>query len=148
MGNDKPGRHNSGLEVGTLRNLYPSQDRMIIFGGEGDSLYTDTWQYTNAGTIGIQQVSQSIPRSFSLEQNYPNPFNPVTNIKFNVAEAGNVQIIIYDGIGRLITNLVNEQLTPGKYSVDFDASKFSSGLFFCVLKAGEYTETRKMLMIK
>jgi hypothetical protein len=138
-----PGRRwgHSGIYI-------PSQDRMIIFGGEGDSLYTDTWQYSNTSTIGISQVSQTIPKKFQLEQNYPNPFNPVTNIKFNIAASGIVDIKIYDGIGRFIKTLVNESLSPGMYSVDFDGTKFSSGLYFCVMKTEGFTETRKMILVK
>lgn len=126
----------------------PAQDRMIMFGGEGDSLYNDTWQYSNVSVIGVEQISNIVPKTFGLEQNYPNPFNPATNIKFNVAMQGNVQIIIYDGIGHFITNLVNEELAPGTYNVDFDGSKFASGLFFCVMKTADYTETRKMILVK
>ena len=58
---------------------------MIIFGGEGDSLYTDTWQYNNVSVIGIEPISNTVPDEFKLEQNYPNPFNPSTKIKFGIS---------------------------------------------------------------
>jgi hypothetical protein len=126
----------------------PSQDRMIIFGGEGDSLYTDTWQYSNVSAIGIQQVSQNIPKNFSLEQNYPNPFNPMTNVKFQIPNAGFVKLIIFDITGRQITTLVNGNLEPGTYKVDWNASNYPSGVYFYRIETSAFTQTRKMILIK
>lgn len=126
----------------------PTQDRMIIFGGEGDSLYADTWQYSNVSTIGIQQISNTIPEEYLLEQNYPNPFNPVTNVRFQIPKAGFVKIIVLDVTGREITTLVNENLTPGTYESNWDASGFSSGVYFCRMETAGYSETRKMLLVK
>ncbi len=138
-----PGRRwgHSGIYI-------PSQDRMIIFGGEGDSLYTDTWQYSNAGAIGVHPVSQNIPKNFTLEQNYPNPFNPMTNVKFQMPNAAFVKLTVFDILGREVSTLVNEQLEAGTYEVSWDASAYPSGVYFYRIKAESYSETRKMLMIK
>lgn len=89
-----------------------------------------------------------IPDKFSLRQNYPNPFNPVTKIKFDIPKHSNAKIIIYDLLGKLITTLVNEQLQPGSYSVDWDGSGFASGVYFYSLVTDQYTETKRMVLLK
>jgi hypothetical protein len=103
---------------------------------------------TTDGGIGIQNISSEVPSSFTLHQNYPNPFNPVTNIKFDIQKSSDVKIIISDVMGREITTLVNEQLKPGTYEVDWDASNYTSGVYFYKLYTGDFAETRKMILIK
>jgi len=100
------------------------------------------------GITGIKPLSNNIPGAFKLYQNYPNPFNPATNIKFEVPENSFVNLLIYDELGRLVTNLVNEHLKPGTYEVNWDASKYSSGIYYCKLITGTYNESRKMVLIK
>jgi len=107
-------------------------------------------------TIGIHPVSSEIPINFSLSQNYPNPFNPATKIQFAIplsrgvdAEGGRgVLLKVFDLLGREIATLVNEKLNPGTYEVDWDASNYPSGVYFYTLSAGEFKETRKMVLIK
>ncbi len=104
---------------------------------------------TNGGSItSIEPVNNIIPQKFSLSQNYPNPFNPVTKIKFSIQVTENVSLTIYDVLGRKITTLVNSELQPGNYEVNFDAGKYSSGIYFFTLSAGSFSETKKMLMVK
>jgi len=109
---------------------------------------------TNGGnTIGILSSSLQIPRSFSLHQNYPNPFNPVTNIRFGIPALGNggdrfVKLIVYDLLGREVATLVNEQLKPGSYEVDWDGSGFASGVYFYSLVTPDFVETKRMVLIK
>ena len=90
----------------------------------------------------------NIPSSFKLEQNYPNPFNPVTKINFAIPVRGIVTLKIFDILGREIKTLVNEIKSAGNYSVDFNGSEFSSGVYFYQLKAGNFNDTKRMLMIK
>jgi hypothetical protein len=101
----------------------------------------------------VNQISKDIPKEFILSQNYPNPFNPTTKIKFEIPldvkrERSNVKLIIYDILGKEISTLVNESLQPGTYEVTFDGSNLSTGIYFYVLKAGDYIETKKMVLIK
>jgi hypothetical protein len=124
------------------------QDRMIIFGGQGDSLYKDTWQFSNVSVIGIQQINNNIPKNFLLEQNYPNPFNPITNIRFQLSNGGVVRLIVLDVNGREITTLVNDNMEPGVYEIKWDASGFSSGIYFCRMETAGYSDTKKMLLVK
>lgn len=103
--------------------------------------------------IGITQLGTSVPENFSLEQNYPNPFNPSTNIVFSVPATGKgssseVELVVYDLLGRKTGELVKEKLAPGKYSVDFNASELPSGVYFYVLKAGDQSMSRKMILVK
>lgn len=102
--------------------------------------------------VGIISLGNEIPKSFSLCQNYPNPFNPVTKIKFDIP-AGNgrdyfVKLIIYDILGKEVATLVNEELKPGTYEAEWNAADFSSGIYFYKITAGDYTETKKMVLMK
>ncbi|HEY5536461.1 MAG TPA: C39 family peptidase [Ignavibacteria bacterium] len=97
---------------------------------------------------GIINISNDIPTEFSLQDNYPNPFNPSTNIKFNVAKLSDVKIIVYDVLGREVQTLVNESLKPGTYEAVFDASSFSSGVYFYKLITNEFVEMKKMILLK
>lgn len=90
----------------------------------------------------------TLPEKFTLSQNYPNPFNPTTNIKYQIADNSFVTLKIFDVIGREVKTLVNETKTPGSYSVDFNASDLSSGVYFYKIQAGDFSETKKMMLIK
>ena len=99
--------------------------------------------------IGIQPVSGNVPGSHQLYQNYPNPFNPSTNINFDIpAGAVNTQLAIYDLLGRQVEMIVNQQLQPGRYSVSWNAAKYSSGIYFYKLVSGNYTKTNKMVLVE
>ncbi len=98
--------------------------------------------------VGVTPISNETPTSYKLSQNYPNPFNPVTKIEFAIPKQGLVTLKIFDILGREVTTLVNEVKIPGNYSIDFDASRLSSGTYFYKLSAGNFIETKKMLLIK
>lgn len=106
------------------------------------------YKTTNGGITAIQQTGNEIPITFSLSQNYPNPFNPATQISFEIPKTSIVNLTLYDATGRVIAQLVNQQLSPGSYKVDWDASNYPSGVYYYRLQAGEYTETKKMVLIK
>lgn len=104
--------------------------------------------------VGLVSQNNEIPKDFSLSQNFPNPFNPSTTIKFTVPSAGqrhafDVQLKVYDISGREVLTLVNEKLKAGTYSLKWDASVYSSGVYFyrMTTDAG-FTETRKMILVK
>lgn len=98
--------------------------------------------------IGIQPISAEIPKSYSLFQNYPNPFNPVTKIRFELPNAGNVKLTIFDALGKEIKLLVNENLLAGVYATDFEASLYPSGVYFYRLQSGSFNQSKKMILIK
>jgi hypothetical protein len=88
------------------------------------------------------------PESFSLNQNYPNPFNPSTLIRYNIAEASEVRLAVYDILGRRVAVLVNELQTPGAYTVNFNANHLASGTYIYRLEAGNFVSIKKMMLIK
>ncbi|MBZ0202665.1 MAG: SBBP repeat-containing protein [Ignavibacteria bacterium] len=98
--------------------------------------------------IGIQSISNEIPKQYSLSQNYPNPFNPTTNFEFRIADFGFVNIKIFDLSGKEVETLVNENLGAGTYKVDWNASNYSSGVYFYKLEVSGFSETKKMILIK
>lgn len=114
------------------------------------------WSVGAAGTliklngivIGITNHQNEVPKIFSLEQNYPNPFNPTTKIVFTMPKAGNVDLKVYDVLGKEVTTLVNEFKQAGKYSVDFNGTNLASGVYFYKIVAGDFTATKKMSLIK
>ena len=90
----------------------------------------------------------SVVSDFSLEQNYPNPFNPSTSIKFSVPSSEFVSLKVYDVLGNEVSTLVNEQKAPGNYEVRFEAGNLASGVYIYTLKAGNFTQTRKLMLMK
>lgn len=116
---------------------------------------------TNGGDttflVGLQQISIQVPKDFKLFQNYPNPFNPKTNIKYSVmskvkGQMSNIKLSIYEITGKEITVLVNQKQNAGTYEVDWNATGYSSGIYFykitVVNRKEVFSETKKMLMIK
>ncbi len=99
--------------------------------------------------VSVERIEDFIPANIYLEQNYPNPFNPTTVINFGITKAANVDLRVYDMLGREVAVLVDNQfMEAGKYSSKFDASKLSSGVYLYKLKAGDFELTKKMQLIK
>ncbi len=86
--------------------------------------------------------------TYHLEQNYPNPFNPTTNITYSIPQSGQVQLRVYDVLGNKITTLVNEQKPVGTYEVEFNANNLSSGIYFYKIVSGNYTNIKKMILLR
>ncbi|MCE1165530.1 MAG: T9SS type A sorting domain-containing protein [Bacteroidetes bacterium] len=97
---------------------------------------------------GITVVGNENPVGFNLSQSYPNPFNPTTKIQFSVPKKSFVNLVVYDMLGRTVATLVNEVKNPGNYLVDWNSSNLTSGTYFYRMTAGEFTETKKMIMVK
>ena len=107
----------------------------------------DTVDYS----VGINQISSVIPERFSLSQNYPNPFNPSTKIKFDIPAANgnsNVKLLVFDAAGREVSTLINNQLSPGSYEMEFSAKNLTSGLYFYRLETDNFVDTKKMILVK
>jgi len=96
----------------------------------------------------VEDNLQNIPTKYALEQNYPNPFNPSTKIEFQIPASGLVHLKVYDILGREVATLLNEELQPGNYKIDFDASDFASGIYFYTMNAGSFVSTKKMILVK
>ncbi|MBE0572422.1 MAG: T9SS type A sorting domain-containing protein, partial [Ignavibacteriaceae bacterium] len=96
----------------------------------------------------VQDLPGNIPAAYSLEQNFPNPFNPSTKINYSLPVEGFVTLDVYNSIGQKVATLVNETKTAGTYSVNFDASDLTSGIYFYKISSGNFTETKKMILLK
>ena len=104
--------------------------------------------FTMIPLLGVTPVSSTMPTVYSLSQNYPNPFNPVTKINFALPKQGFVTLKIYDVLGREVRTLVNEVKSAGQFSVDFNASEFSSGVYFYRLETDGFSDIKRMMLIK
>ncbi len=96
----------------------------------------------------IIEVDAGVPRNFELAQNYPNPFNPSTAISYQLPVASNVMLKVYDMLGREVATLVNARQEAGRYQIMFNATNLASGLYFYRLQAGNFVETKKMMLVK
>ena len=103
---------------------------------------------TNGGSVFVSNTKNIKPEEFSLLQNYPNPFNPTTTIPYELKVTSDVRLVVYDLLGRQVTELVGEKQNPGRYEVTFDGSNYSSGVYFYTLMTDGYIETKKMSLIK
>ncbi len=113
------------------------------------------YAFSYYNTVGVKVISSEVPEDFKLEQNYPNPFNSISNIKFQIPLCHScggrnpyVIIKVFDLLGREIKTLVNEYLQPGTYQARFDSTGLSSGVYFYRIQAGDFSETRKMVLVR
>jgi len=141
-----------------------------VIGGSSEtndfiSINTSTGAGTIIGSIGIENILGlayiessptnvedddfgNFPNEFVLFQNYPNPFNPSTSIKFQISNPEFVSLKVYDVLGREVAILINEEKQPGVYEMQFNASSFSSGIYYYKLVSGSFIETKKMIFLK
>ncbi len=102
----------------------------------------------SANAVSNEIETEEIVSEFELQQNYPNPFNPTTTIGFSVPKAGNVTINVFNSMGQQVRTVANRSFSSGKHTINFDASSLASGTYFYTIKSGQFTETRKMTLIK
>jgi plastocyanin len=155
------GFHNVVADDGSFTSGAPSSDPWVydhVFTTPGNNPY---YCFVHggpggAGMSGVITVLQPnsvssnniVTSKFELEQNYPNPFNPSTNIKYSVLETGKVRLAVYNIIGEEVALLVNGILDAGFYEVTFSAINLPSGIYFSKLEANNFTQTRKMILLK
>jgi len=109
-----------------------------------------TWSVNNITYNDLTDVNQDskIPLSFSLSQNYPNPFNPTTEIKYTIPQSGFVELKVYDVLGREVASLVNKEQSLGNYKIEFNASNLTSGIYIYRINTGNYSNTKKMILLQ
>ena len=129
------------LDNGTL---YYWRVKAIGDGGESD--WSEKFVFNIPVTVSNEL--EEIPSEFNLSQNYPNPFNPSTNISFNLPQASDVSLKVYNMLGQEVATLVSERLGAGAQTVTFDASNLSSGMYIYRIQAGTFSKTKKMMLIK
>ena len=103
---------------------------------------------TDNTLTGLDPENTSTPTTFALQQNYPNPFNPSTVVKFALPTAGNVSLKIYNSMGAEVKTIISKNLAAGNYVETVDMTGFSSGIYFYTLSAGDFKETKKMMLVK
>jgi len=106
------------------------------------------FSFHDATLLGIEEDNQTIPADFNLSQNYPNPFNPVTSINYQLSHESKINIKVFDILGIEVAELVNEIKDAGKHSINFDGSKLASGIYFYRISAGEFSQVKKMILLK
>lgn len=118
-------------------------------GNDGDVAAVDNVKLTGFVTVtDVEEEHERIPIHYELSQNYPNPFNPSTKISYSIPNSGKVMLVIYDVLGREVKTLVNQEQNAGKYTIDFNAERLSSGVYFYRLSADKFSETRKLLLLR
>jgi hypothetical protein len=140
----------NGDTIVSVFNNAQVQNFNISVNGMPTSISFDpgNWILKNVNSVVTGLENEMNPNSFSLEQNYPNPFNPSTTIKFNLGKAGFTTLKLYNVIGKEVANIVNDQLEAGAHEVTFNANDLPTGTYFYKLTSGNYTETRKMMLLK
>ncbi len=140
-----PSISGTGGTLGTTNPIVTSPNSNV---SSPASVTTSGGTVTNICVTGIEPIQSEIPKSFNLFQNYPNPFNPTTNIGFRIADYRLVNLTVFDALGREVAVIVNENLKPGVYEVTWNATNKPSGVYFYKLETGNYTDIKKMILIK
>ncbi|HMR41865.1 MAG TPA: T9SS type A sorting domain-containing protein, partial [Ignavibacteria bacterium] len=164
--------NNSGFEIERSQKNIINPGQWVLTGsvkGNGNSSvpvdYTFTDKNLNAGNYSYRlkqtdfngnseyfylenEVVIGVPGEYELSQNYPNPFNPETNIRFNIPTDGKVKLTVFDISGKEVASLINDYRTAGYYSISFNASGLSSGVYYYMLSSGEFSNVRKMILVK
>ena len=142
----------TAYQSGTAYSITAGKEikKFVIAGGitTGPAIIGETWIYSDTITITGIDYTEIKPEEFFLFQNYPNPFNPSTSIQYAIGSRQLVTLKVYDVLGNEITTLVSEEKPEGTYEVTWNANNLPSGVYFYQLKTGEFTQTKKMLMIK
>jgi len=134
---------NSGLTNLAVFSLTVTADDYVCVGTAWGGVFRSIYS-----TSDVRQLAPQEGLSFSLGQNYPNPFNPTTKIQFSIPHSGFVTLRVYDVLGQELTTLVADDLLMGGFEVQWDASDYASGVYFCRLRAGGFNQTRKLLLQK
>lgn len=151
------------VSTAPYRTGYMKLSKNVFAGGEvtisinaleqGSAIVSQLWIKETGKGFSAQQIDNLIPSAYALEQNYPNPFNPSTTIRYALPNDANVTLKVYDITGREVATLVSEQKKAGTYEIRFDARNgsgriLSSGVYFYQIRAGEYVQTRKFVLLK
>jgi hypothetical protein len=129
-----------------LRALNPNP--IIEFGSNWHYFDEGREPEVQTGSTGVKISDRAQPDKFMLYQNYPNPFNPKTQVRYQLAQSGQVELSVYNLLGERVATLVNERQNPGNYFIQFDASDLASGIYFYHLKTERFNQVKKMLVIR
>ena len=151
---DSVGIEGTSLSINDLSNLTNYYWRVKAINAGGESDWSTVWSFTTEDVTSVDRIVEGIPVEFSLDQNYPNPFNPVTTIRFALPSEANVRLEIYNMLGQRVASIIDgEHYAAGIYEAIWDArdasgNEVSSGIYIYRISAGEFNETRKMILMK
>ncbi len=131
--------------------LWRQQQDAFLVRSNGQERPALEWLRTYVETtelVSIEQLDETHPQDFELKPNYPNPFNPSTNISYTLPQASDVTLVVYDMIGRHVQTLVNSRQSSGNHTIQFDASSLASGIYFYEIRAGNFRDVKKMILLK
>lgn len=142
----------SGMQLvvnsGVLNHMTVYYWRVLGQNCGGSGPWSVTWSFVTGPVNSVQHYSENIPGAYKLYNNFPNPFNPVTKIKFDIPENADVTVTIFDAAGRSVEKLFGGNLKAGMYETVWNAACYSSGVYFCRLAAGNFTDIKKLVLIK
>ena len=133
--------------LGIVSRLTLCGDNLFVLAGPSYST-SKIWKKSFYDVVTNVKEEKTTPLNFSLSQNYPNPFNPTTTISYSIPESQNIELKVYDLLGNEVASLVNEYKTAGSYKVNFNANNLSSGIYFYKIKAGDFIQTKKLILLK
>jgi hypothetical protein len=137
-------RQTNAYWAGTFDASYSSDDPALL-GSDGEPVGDLNW---DSEVVLSVADNSNVPVGFELSQNFPNPFNPETTIKYSLAKAGKVSLKVFNTLGQEVATLVNEVKTAGSYSVTFEPTDLTSGMYFYTLSVGDQVSTKKMVLLK
>ena len=123
------------------------------FSASSIQVMAGNWFEVPGFPLDVKQTSELVPNSYALDQNYPNPFNPSTVINYSIVKPSDVTLAVYDVLGRKVADLINESQKAGSYQVTWNGlnsngQKVNSGVYFYTINAGDFVQTRKMMLLK
>jgi hypothetical protein len=136
----------SYLYISNPNDPVPRTDTVEVIVSNGHNDANVTWLVHVENTLAVS--NENLPLSYSINQNYPNPFNPTTQIRFSIAESEMVNLSVFNMLGEKVTELVNETMAAGEYTVSFNATGFSSGVYIAKIQAGTFNQLIKMSLLK
>jgi len=126
----------------------PTQYPTVVYDSLTQLVFNTSYQTTDPIISGVTGNTTTIPQEYQLYQNYPNPFNPVTNIKYDVPKSAMVKLRVFDITGKLVDVLINQEMEPGAYEINWNGANYASGVYFYKFESGDYTKVMRMVLIK
>ncbi len=145
---DSSGIGNNSLSINSLDSMTTYYWRVRAMNSGGESSWSAIWNFTTVDVTSVDSLVVSIPKNYSISQNYPNPFNPSTTIRYAIPSDSHVHLVIYNILGQVVEELVNEEKKAGTYEVVFNAKDLPSGVYVYRFIAGYYVESHRMLLTK
>ncbi len=130
----------------TLNCSFTASQDLSKAASDGTIIGDPRWSFL--GVVGVNDRPKEVPSGFYLDQNYPNPFNPSTTIRYGLSRESHIELAVYNVLGQRVALLVNTRMKPGNYEVAFDGARYASGVYFCVMHAGEKVMKEKILLLK